>query len=159
MADPATILAASAYLVAAVAGVVLTVVDVRTHRLPNRIVLPALIVTIALLAASCAFGAPWAALVRALGAGTALFVFFVLLRVAGRGAIGGGDVKLAALVGVLLGWVGWSAVLLGVVAAFLAAGVVAIVLLAARRATSSTRIPFGPFLVIGTWIGVLADLV
>ncbi len=96
---------------------------------------------------------------RALGAGAALFVFFVLLRVAGRGAIGGGDVKLAALVGVLLGWVGWSAVLLGVVAAFLAAGVVAIVLLAARRATRSTRIPFGPFLVIGTWIGVLADLV
>lgn len=159
MADPATILAVSAYLVAAVAGAILTVIDVRTHRLPNRIVVPALIVTIALLTASCAFGAPWAALVRALGAGAALFFFFVVLRVAGRGAIGGGDVKLAALVGVVLGWVGWSAVLLGVVVAFLVGGVVAVVLLATRRATGATRIPFGPFLVIGAWVGALADLV
>lgn len=156
MGDPAAALAAAAFVVAAVVGVILTIVDLRTHRLPNALVLPALAVTLALFAASCAVGAPWAAFLRAAAAGAVLFAFFLMLRIVGRGAMGGGDVKLAALVGVLLGWVGWSAVLLGVVAAFLLGGVVGIVLLLTRRASRSTRIPFGPFLVAGTWIGLLA---
>lgn len=157
MADAAVVLVAAAYLGAAVVGVVLAVVDLRTHRLPNAIVLPALAVTVALLAASCLLGAPWRALLRALTAGAVLFVLFLLLRMLGGGAMGGGDVKLAALVGVLLGWAGWSAVVLGVLAAFLLGGVVAVALLVTRRASRSTRIPFGPFLVAGTWIGVLAE--
>lgn len=157
MADAATALAAAAYLVAAAAGVILTVIDLRTHRLPNLVVVPALVLTVALLAASCLCGAPWDALVRAVAAGAVLFALFLVLRILGRGAMGGGDVKLAALVGVLLGWIGWSAVLLGVLAAFLLGGVVAATLLVTRRATRSTRIPFGPFLIAGTWIGVLAE--
>lgn len=147
---------AAAFVMSAAVGVWLTVIDVRTHRLPNAIVLSALGVTILLLAASCLFGAPWGALLRALAAGAVLFVFFLALRVIGRGAMGGGDVKLAALMGVLLGWVGWSAVAVGVLVAFVLGGLVGVILLATRRASRATRIPFGPFLVAGTWIGALA---
>jgi leader peptidase (prepilin peptidase)/N-methyltransferase len=159
VADPAAALAAAAFVAAAVVGVILTIVDLRTHRLPNALVLPALAVTLALFAASCAAGAPWSAFVRAVTAGAVLFAFFLLLRIVGRGAMGGGDVKLAALVGVLLGWVGWSAVVVGLAAAFLLGGLVGTVLLLTRRASRSTRIPFGPFLVAGTWIGVLSESV
>ncbi len=149
-------LCTAAYLLIAAAGVALTLVDLRTHRLPNVIVLPLLAATVALFAASCLLGAPWSALVRALSAGAALFAFFALLRAVGRGAMGGGDVKLAAVVGVALGWIGWSAVFAGALAAFILGGFVGLVLIVTRRATRSTAIPFGPFLVAGAGIGMVA---
>ncbi|WP_323741106.1 A24 family peptidase [Microbacterium sp. VKM Ac-2870] len=148
-------LSTAAYLLIASAGIALTLVDVRTHRLPNVIVLPLLAATVALFAASCLFGAPWSALVRAVSAGAALFAFFAVLRAVGRGAMGGGDVKLAAVVGIALGWIGWHAVLAGTLAAFVLGGLVGLALIVTRRATRSTAIPFGPFLVAGTWVGML----
>jgi len=150
-------LSTSALLLVAATSIALTVIDVRTHRLPNAIVLPALGATTALLAASCLFGAPWSAFVRAVTAGIVLFLFFAALRFVGRGAMGGGDVKFAALVGLVLGWGGWSAVLAGVLAAFLLGGLVGLALILARRADRTTRIPFGPFLAAGTWVGTIAE--
>lgn len=149
-------LATAALLVIAAAGLALTVIDMRTHRLPNAVVLPALAASVALFAASCLAGAPWSALVRAVTAGAVVFTAFALLRLAGRGAMGGGDVKLAALLGVALGWVGWAAVLVGVLAAFILGGLVGVALIVARRASRRTAIPFGPLLVAGSWVGIVA---
>lgn len=70
--------------------------------------------------------------------------------------MGGGDVKLAPLLGFYLGWLGWDAVAVGAFAGFLLGGVVGIALLAARTATRKSRIPFGPYMLAGAFLAVFA---
>ncbi|GAA3024516.1 prepilin peptidase [Microbacterium dextranolyticum] len=152
----ALVLAASLYLAALT--VALTVIDVRIHRLPNAIVLPAYPVLALAFAAACLAGAPWGGLVRAALAGAVLFAFFAALRLVRPGAMGGGDVKLAGVVGAALGWIGWTAVVVGTLAAFVAGGLVGAVLIGTRRATGATAIPFGPFLLFGLWAGAALSL-
>ncbi len=73
---------------------------------------------------------------------------------AGRG-MGMGDVKLAPALGLILGWISVGSAVAGLILAWLIGGVVAIGLIIFRRASSGSAIPFGPFLVIGFWLGVL----
>ncbi|OZB87231.1 MAG: prepilin peptidase, partial [Microbacterium sp. 14-71-5] len=68
--------------------------------------------------------------------------------------MGGGDIKLAALVGLYLGWCGWGALVVGAFAAFLFGGVFSIVLLLLRRARRTSAIPFGPWMLAGAWFGI-----
>ncbi|MCU1404731.1 MAG: peptidase domain protein, partial [Glaciihabitans sp.] len=65
-----------------------------------------------------------------------------------------GDVKLAGIVGLALGWVGWGALLVGAFAAFLVGAVLGLLLIAFRRGGRKTAIPFGPFMLLGAAIGV-----
>nr|WP_315267215.1 A24 family peptidase [Microbacterium lemovicicum] len=143
----------------AAASVVLTAVDVRTHRLPDRVVLPGYAVGIVLFAIAAALTNDPGPLLRAVVAGAALFTGFLLLRVVSPAGLGGGDVKLAGVLGLFLGRIGWDAVLTGLVVAFLIGGVSALVLLALRRARRSTALPFGPFLLAGAWCGILTAVV
>jgi leader peptidase (prepilin peptidase)/N-methyltransferase len=69
--------------------------------------------------------------------------------------MGFGDVKLAALLGLYLGYLGWGPVIVGAFAAFLLGGIFSIVLLAAARATRKTGIPFGPWMLLGAWVGIV----
>lgn len=156
-ADPvAFALVTVAYLYLAAISIALTLIDLDTHRLPNPIVLPSYIVLAALFTASCLFGVEWDSLIRAALAGAALFAFYWLLRAARPGGMGGGDVKLAGVLGAALGWIGWGAVIVGAFAAFLIGGVIGVALMLTRRATRKTAIPFGPFMVVGAWIGIIA---
>jgi leader peptidase (prepilin peptidase)/N-methyltransferase len=70
------------------------------------------------------------------------------------GGMGFGDVKLAGLLGLYLGWLGWSPVLVGAFAGFLLGGVVGALLLATRRADRKTAIPFGPYMLAGALLAV-----
>ncbi|WP_405372343.1 prepilin peptidase, partial [Microbacterium sp. Ld14] len=103
----AVVAVALAYAWLAVASIVLALVDARTHRLPNRWVLPGYPVFGGLVAIACLLGAPWQNALRAALAGLLLFGFYLILRAAG--GMGGGDVKLAGVLGLALGWVGWGA--------------------------------------------------
>ncbi|MDT3331654.1 A24 family peptidase [Microbacterium sp. KSW-18] len=153
--DPlAVTLIALAYLWVAVASVALTVIDVRTHRLPNAWVLPGYPIVGGLMLLACFAGAPWASLLRAAIGGAALFVFYLLLRAAG-GGMGGGDVKLAGVLGIALGWVGWSALAVGAVAGFVFGGLYGMLLLATRRAGRRTAVAFGPWMLLGAWAGIV----
>ena len=67
--------------------------------------------------------------------------------------MGGGDVKLAGVVGLYLGWIGWGTLAVGAFAAFLLGGLFGIVLLIA--AGRRTAIPFGPWMIAGAWLGIL----
>ena len=121
--------------------VVLSVIDVESRRLPDRIVLPAaLIVLLAHLAL-----APdrWASWVGA-ALGTAAFLF--VLALVYPAGLGGGDVKLALLLGAALGGAILPALLLGTLA-----GAVAAVVLLVRHGARARRMamPFGPFLAFG----------
>lgn len=145
-----------AYAYLAVISVMLAVIDARTHRLPNRIVLPAYPALAVLLAIACATGIPWTSLGRAALGGVVMFAFFALLRILPGGAMGGGDVKLAGVLGIATGFAGWGALAVGAFAGFVLGGLYGLVLLLARRAGPTTAIAFGPFMIAGAWIGLLA---
>lgn len=144
-----------AYLVLAVAGAALGVIDSHTHRLPNALVFPLTWATAALLALAALGTGGWGSLGRAALGGLAFFaVYQVLYLVAPRGGIGYGDVKLALSLGAVLTWHSWTTLLVGVFAAHLLAGAVAIVLLLGRRAGWKTGIAFGPYMLLGAMIGL-----
>lgn len=145
-----------AYLYFASITIALALIDVDTHRLPNVIVLPSYAVIGALFTLACLLGAEWSALLRAAVGGAVSFAFYALLRVIRPGGMGGGDVKLAGVVGLCLGWLGWGALVVGTFAAFLLGGVFGILLILARRANRRTAIPFGPFMLAGAWVGIAA---
>lgn len=152
----ALVLVAAAYLYLAAISIALTLIDLDTRRLPNAIVLPSYVVLAVLFTASCLFGVPWEALLRAVIGGAALFAFYWLLRAIRPGGMGGGDVKLAGVLGAALGFIGWGALIVGAFAAFLVGGIVGVALMIGGRATRKTAIPFGPFMVIGAWLGIVA---
>ncbi len=126
-------------------------IDAAEHRLPNALVLPGYPLALAGVAVDWVVAGHerWTALL----AGAGYFGFLLLLSFAG--GMGMGDVKLAGLLGILLGHLGLDAVLVGVVSAFFAGGVVSAVLLATGHGRGR-RIPFGPFLLAGFWLGVAA---
>jgi leader peptidase (prepilin peptidase)/N-methyltransferase len=70
--------------------------------------------------------------------------------------MGFGDVKLAGVLGLYLGWVGWPSLAVGIFAAFLIGAVIGLALIAAGRGGRKTAVPFGPFMVVGTFIGLWA---
>ncbi|WP_370514099.1 A24 family peptidase [Cellulomonas sp. JZ18] len=118
--DGLWLLPAVAYLVAI--GVALALIDLDTHRLPDAIVLPSYVVVAVLLAVAAAGTGDWGALLRAVVGGAALWTsYFLLVLVYPRG-MGFGDVKLAGVLGMYLGWVGWGALLVGAFAAFVCGG-------------------------------------
>lgn len=148
--------ALAAHVALAAVSLPLAAIDVAVHRLPDVLVLPAGGVVLVLLAAACFSGAPWAWFARALAAAAALGGFYLVLHLAGRTGMGAGDVKLAVLLGLVLGWSGWDAVVLGGAAAFILGGVFGALLIAARRAGRHTAIAFGPWMLTGAWAGVVA---
>jgi leader peptidase (prepilin peptidase)/N-methyltransferase len=144
-----------AFLYLGAISVALAIIDIETHTLPNRIVLPAYIVGAVLLLASSILGADFAPLLRA-GVGlVALWGVYALMRIAYPKGMGYGDVKLAGVLGMYLGWSGWGALLVGSFAAFLLGGLFGIGVLLIRHGTRKTAIPFGPWMLVGAWIGIL----
>jgi leader peptidase (prepilin peptidase)/N-methyltransferase len=142
-----------AYLYLAAVAISLAMIDLDVMRLPNKIVLPSYAVASALLVpVSLTTGDP-ADLLRGLVAACLMYLLYRVLAVWG---MGGGDVKLAPLLGFYLGWLGWSAVMVGAFAGFLLGGLVGGVLLALRRASRKSRIPFGPYMLAGAFLAVFA---
>lgn len=150
----ATLAVLLAYLYLAAISVVLTVIDLDTHRLPNAIVLPSYIVAGALLTLACVLGAPWEALLRAAIGGAILWAFYFAIRLIRPDGMGGGDVKLAGVLGAYLAWIGWGALAVGAFAAFVLGGIFGIALIIAQRAGRKTAIPFGPWMIAGAWVGI-----
>lgn len=142
----------------AVISASLVITDVRTHRLPNRVVLPGYLVgTLLFVIASVLAGDP-GRMVRAAAGMSILFACYFVARLVSPASLGGGDVKLAGLLGLYLGWAGWNALLIGTIATFLIGGVHALVLLSLRRADRRTRIAFGPAMIGGAWLALLMTM-
>ena len=146
-----------AYAYFAMLSVPLTIIDVRTYRLPNNLTLSAYpIVLLGLMIPAAIFG-DWSAFGRALLAGAALLGLFLILHVINPSGMGLGDVKLAAPMGVLLGWIGWSTAIAGAFIAFLTAALVGLMLMAFGKAGRKSALPFGPFMLAGAWVAILAS--
>lgn len=135
----------------AIASALLVVTDFEIHRLPNRVLLVAgLTMSVAVILAGLMSGALWP-VARFFGCGLAVGgVLFALALMPGSG-IGGGDIKLSAVVAAVTGWFAVPLAGIALAIAFACAGAVAIVLLVRRRASRSTPIAFGPYLIFGAW--------
>jgi len=141
---PVSLAAASAlipvvYLAAVTPALVLA--DLRSHRLPNRMVVPG--IGVGLVAVALQWS--WVPLAAGLAYGGALYLMSL------AGGIGMGDVKLATLIGLAAG----TATLDAAVAAFLLGGVAASIVLLRRG--RGARIPFGPWLLAGYWVALTAE--
>lgn len=144
-----------ALLAFAAASTVLTLVDLAEKRLPNAVVFPTLAVVAALLVPPTWASGAWIALAWAAAGSAAMFAVYFLLALISPSSMGMGDVKLALVIGLLLGWFGLNAWLVGLLAAFVVGGVIAIVALILRRVTLRGSIPFGPSMLAGALIALL----
>lgn len=157
--EPRAVVAASleliAFLYLAGASIALAIIDLETHTLPNRIVVPTIVVMAAMLiVAGILIGDPYA-IARSLIGGGALFLFYLVLAVSTRGGMGFGDVKLAAALGIAMAWMGWPAFAVGALSAFVLGGLASIVLLALGKVGRRSAIPFGPWMIGAAWVGIV----
>jgi leader peptidase (prepilin peptidase)/N-methyltransferase len=148
--------AVPAYLALAFVCVVLAVIDADTRLLPNRITYPAFPVVLGLLALASAGLGDFGRLARGLLAALAVGALFLLLALVSPRGMGLGDVKLAPTLGLALGWLSWGAVAVGVFAGFLLGGLAGLAAIALLGLTRKSLLPFGPWLVAGALLGVLA---
>jgi leader peptidase (prepilin peptidase) / N-methyltransferase len=138
-----------------VLGVALSAIDIAVQRLPDRLTLPGYPILIAMLAVPAVAQHDLGALLRSLLGGLALVGGYLLLALVRPGHMGGGDIKLAGLAGLVLGWLGWPVLIAGAVLAFFLSALISLGLLAARRVTLRSTLCFGPFLVGGALLAML----
>ena len=153
MRFPADVVAAVIFGVYVLALVLLLATDLDQRLLPNEITLPA--IPLAFLVSLLGFNPlvpPSVLPIAAVVAVVIPLLLWLLAKPFGAGAIGQGDLKLLVSVGLLAGPL---RMFTGVVYGALLAGVVILVLLALRRITLKTFIPFGPFLIIGALWAIL----
>ncbi|WP_454729226.1 prepilin peptidase [Cellulosimicrobium protaetiae] len=141
--------ATPALVLVATAGALVAVVDARTHRLPDVMVLPTWFGAVLLLGVAAVGTGDGAALGRALAGGFLGFGAYAALRIAYPPGLGFGDVKLAGMLATPLAWLGWGELVAGLVLPFVLGGVWALALVVTRRARRDTAVPFGPFMVVG----------
>ncbi|MFE3515030.1 prepilin peptidase [Streptomyces sp. NPDC059166] len=146
---------AAAWLLLAPVAVLLAAIDRRVHRLPDTLTLPLAGATALLLGAAALLPEHGGSWTSALLGGVALGGFYFLLFLINPNGMGFGDVKLALALGVALGWYGWEMLFAGGFAGFLLGALYGAGLMLMRRAGRRTGIPFGPFMVAGTFVGLL----
>lgn len=143
-----------AFLYLAAIAVALSMIDLDVKRLPDAIVLPSYGVALVLLGLAALLDGSWDQLLRGVLAGLALFAFYFVLVLVYPAGMGFGDVKLAGVLGLYLGWVSWGAVVIGTFSAFLFGAVVGIGVMVAGKGGRKAKIPFGPFMFLGTYFAL-----
>jgi leader peptidase (prepilin peptidase)/N-methyltransferase len=137
-------------------GVALAAVDITVKRLPDRLTLPLYPGLIALFGLAAVVNGQPAPFLRALLGGVVLGGVYLVLALVSGGQLGGGDIKLAGGLGIALGWLGWPVVFTGASLGFVLMALVSLVLLAVRRITLKQDISFGPFMLAGALVAILA---
>jgi len=138
-------------LLAVVLGVLLAVIDMRCLRLPDPLVAALALLTVPVLAA---LGGPEPIVRGVLAAGLS-FLAYAMIAILPRGGLGFGDVKLAAVLGFVLGFLGWPTLLLGVLLPHLINGPIALFLLGKGRVGRRSALPLGPALLTGALLAIV----
>ncbi|MFG3195527.1 prepilin peptidase [Streptomyces sp. NPDC048208] len=145
----------AAWLALAPVATLLAAVDLRVHRLPDPLTLPLTPAILALLALATWLPDHTGTYRTALYGALALGAAYLALHLLNPSGMGFGDVKLAPALGAALGWYGWPTLMLGTFASFATGALYGLALVVVRRADRKSAIPFGPFLLTGTLLGVL----
>lgn len=138
-----------ALVAASIGCALLVVIDLAVHRLPDKPVAATAGAMVVALGIASATGIGWAPFGRALLAAAVLVAAYFTLAFIAPAGLGLGDVKFAAVIGLLLGWFGWSHVAVGTLLAFLINGLAALVVLLRRGKAEGSEVPFGPSMVLG----------
>jgi leader peptidase (prepilin peptidase)/N-methyltransferase len=138
----------------ATAAAPLAVTDLTEHRLPNRITYPSIAAIMILLSVAAWQHHQPQALLRAIAAAAVSVCFFLIIALVTDG-LGAGDIKLAALSGLPLGWAGWNHLALATVTGLTLAALYAAALLLTHQAGPRDQIPLGPFLLTGALLGIV----
>ena len=133
-------------------GILLSIIDFKTHRLPNHLVGWFTAIEILIMGVTSWFTSDWTRLAAALGTAVITMFAYLLLYLASRGSLGMGDVKFAFPLGLCVGWYSANQWLLAIFFSFLIAGVVAVIGLVAKRMTRKSRLAFGPYMFFGTFL-------
>jgi leader peptidase (prepilin peptidase)/N-methyltransferase len=133
-----------AYILLAVAGVQLARIDIIHRLLPNRMVLPLLGAGLVLLGAATGVSGEVGSLLRGVAGALILFVLYLFLALTSRNGLGMGDVKLAAPLGLYLGYLGWSQLFYGGALGFVAGGVASTLTVLKNRGNTPKEVPYGP---------------
>jgi leader peptidase (prepilin peptidase) / N-methyltransferase len=144
-----------AFLYLAAISVALAFIDIEHHRLPNAIVLPAYAVGAVLLGTAGLITGNYSGLLQAGVGMVAMAAAYFLISLLWKGGMGLGDVKLAGVLGLFLGWSGWGSLIVGSLIAFFLGAIFGVALILLHKSTRKSGIPFGPWMVLGAWIGVL----
>jgi leader peptidase (prepilin peptidase)/N-methyltransferase len=145
-----------AFLVLFAGLIALACIDVEHLTLPKKIVYPTLALESLLLLGAAARTNEWDKLLVAVICSLAWFVLFFLMNFASPKILGFGDVRLALLLGLGLGWFGWRYIILGFFAANLIGAIVGVTLIGMKKMSRSQPIPYGVFLAVGTAFAVFA---
>lgn len=143
-----------AFLVLAAACLAGSVIDIEHMLLPDRLVFPSLALALPFLVVAAAADDDWDRLLRAFAGSALAFGALLLLALLKAGAMGGGDVKLALLLGLCLGWLGLDHVALGLFLGFLLGSITGVALLVTKARGLRDHFAFGPFLAAGTLVAV-----
>jgi leader peptidase (prepilin peptidase)/N-methyltransferase len=148
-----------ALLALAILGAPLIAIDLEHHRLPNRLIRPLALAAALLLTVAAAATGDWHRVLRSLEGAAAVFAVLYVLAWISPASFGLGDVRLGGILGAYLGWFGWPYVYYGIFAGFLIGALVGVAVLASRRGTMKTAIPFGPMLIVGALVVMAFQLV
>lgn len=154
IADLGQVAALPAFLYFTAMGVCLTMIDLDVRRLPNAIVYPSYPALAVLLVGAALVGHDPAAAVRSGVGAAALFAAYFMLAFLYPAGMGFGDVKLAGLVGGVLGFLGYPVLVVGAFAAFLLGAVVGIAQIIIRRGKGDRSLAFGPFMIAGALLSI-----
>ncbi|WP_229399121.1 prepilin peptidase [Micromonospora okii] len=144
-----------AFLAVAAVGLVLAVVDLACLRLPDPLVGAAALGALAGLVAAASVDDRPGRLLGSLAGAALAFLGYALLALLPGSRLGFGDVKLAAVLGLALGWLGWPTLLTGLVLPHVLHGLAVLALLVTRRVRRDTLLPLGPALLAGAWLAAL----
>jgi leader peptidase (prepilin peptidase)/N-methyltransferase len=145
-----------AYLYLAAVGVALAVIDLDVKRLPDVLTLPSYAVGLVGLGAASLADHDAHSLIRALAGGAAMFAVYFALCLAYPAGMGFGDVKLSGVLGLYTAYLGWDVWGAGLFLGFLLGGLFGIGVVLLRKGGRKTALPFGPFMLLGVLVAILA---
>jgi leader peptidase (prepilin peptidase)/N-methyltransferase len=145
-----------AFLVFLSALLALSSIDLELLILPKKIIYPSLVLVTLLVVLASGATHDWNRLGVAAICAAAWFAIFFAMNLASPRILGFGDVRLAPLLGVGLGWLGWRYAVLGFFAANFIGLVIGLVLIATRRMKRDQPIPYGIFLAAGAALAIYA---
>ena len=133
-------------------GARLSIVDFKSHRLPNQLVGWFIATQILIVAVISWMASDLDRFGTALGIAGVTTIVYLLLYLVSRGSLGMGDVKFAFPLGLCVGWYSSDQWLVAIFVSFLIAGVVAVIGLVTKRMTRKSRLAFGPYMFLGTFL-------
>ena len=139
------------------AAVPLAMLDWKNQRLPTKLLWPIGLVLAALFTLAAVIDGEADPLARGFAGMLMIVTFHGCIYFIRPGQLGGGDVRLSGILGLALGWAGWTTILIGTLLAWSIAAVAVLALYVLGRLRADRRIPLGPFLIIGALTAVLTD--